>query len=276
MKDSVCFGSASHEGIVRKENQDSIYVGRNKFGQTFGLVCDGLGGYKGGKIASSIVTEMFKYAFLMTNFHRMNDKQIRNWFADVLQFSKIELHKTIVNHETNENDFSIKRMATTIVCSLLINSKIHTFWVGDSRAYLIDNDKTTWQISKDHNLYNYFVENHISQKVIDENRDNLLALTNIVGGDTQEDNKQKTFPLMEPFGTSVNKIDDHRYILLCSDGFYNFVDSQEYYGLVLNGCERYHNNLIQVCGDLLKIGMQRLSNDNLSVVIIDLKNCETK
>lgn len=266
----MCFGSASHVGIIRKENQDSVYVGRNKFNQTLAVVCDGLGGYKGGKIASSIVMEMFKYSFLITDFKRMNEKQIKNWFSDVLQFSKIEIYKTIVNHEIEQNDFSLEKMATTIVCSLFVKEKIHTFWVGDSRAYLINAEKKAQQITRDHNLYNYLIDNGASKDIINESKDNLLALTNIVGTNFGNDSKNSFH--FKPFGINVSQSKNNLFALLCSDGFYNFVDPNEYYGLIVDNCEKKQDNLILVSGELLKIGMQRLSNDNLSVVIVNIKN----
>ena len=70
------FGAASDVGIVRPENQDAVYVGQNDAGNLIGIVCDGLGGYKGGAIASNIACKLFTDAFNRTDFTKKTNKFI--------------------------------------------------------------------------------------------------------------------------------------------------------------------------------------------------------
>ncbi|WP_036499050.1 PP2C family protein-serine/threonine phosphatase [[Mycoplasma] testudinis] len=257
------FGSASNVGIVREENQDAVFCAVNPHNNVVAMVCDGLGGYKGGAIASSIVRDLFAKSFEATDFNKLDDKHVEKWFAQTLRQSKIAIGKYVSRFndhfkETN-GGASLEQMASTIVLSLIIGKKIHTFWVGDSRAYLLNDSKETWQITLDHNLFNYLTSIKASSLTFQTHSKELLALTNIVSKEfsgTRDD-----------FGISVHepKANEH-FLLLCSDGFYNFVSPEEFYDLIAPNAK----DLNKAAEKLLKIGMEHRSNDNLSVVLVNL------
>lgn len=262
MTNNKFYGSASDVGIVREENQDAVYVGCNKFKNIIGIVCDGLGGYKGGALASNIVCDLFAKSFEITDFNKLDSQHIEMWFAQTLRQAKISIERYI---QKNNDHFkqtnggaSLEQMATTIVLSLIIKNQVYTFWVGDSRAYLLNKSKETWQITMDHNLYNYLNSIKASSITFKAHAKELLALTNIVS---------KELSAQDEYGISIHEPKpDEQYLLLCSDGFYNFVPPEQFYDLINNN----YKSMDEAASNLLNIGMKNSSNDNLSVVIIDL------
>ncbi|QZX49078.1 PP2C family serine/threonine-protein phosphatase [Mycoplasma sp. E35C] len=254
------YASSTHVGIVREENQDAVFVGTNQYHNIMGLVCDGLGGYKGGAIASSLTRDLIQETFLSTNFNNLKDEQVEEWFHKLLFRCKQQIYDYI---QANDEQFkkehenaSLKQMATTIVLSIIANKKIYTFWVGDSRAYLIAKNKDVNQITNDHNLYNYLKKIKASPVTFKANEKELLALTNIVSKDTSK---------LE-FDTSIDYLNDHdEYLLLSSDGFYNFVMPEQFHDLL-----SITDDMQKVTDNLIENGMNAMSNDNLSVVAIKL------
>ncbi|MDC4163585.1 PP2C family serine/threonine-protein phosphatase [Mycoplasma bradburyae] len=254
------YASSTHVGTVREENQDAVFVGTNQYHNIIALVCDGLGGYKGGAIASSITRDLIRDIFLSTNFNNLSDEKMESWFKNVLLKCKQQIYNYIVANDEKfkkeHENASLKQMATTIVLSIIANNKIYTFWVGDSRAYLIGKDKKVSQITNDHNLYNYLKKINASAVTFKANEKELLALTNIVSKDTAK----------LDFDTSFDVIhNDDEYLLLSSDGFYNFVMPEKFHDLL-----SITDDMQKVADNLLENGMSAMSNDNLSVVVVKL------
>lgn len=253
---SNSFGAASDVGIVRNENQDAVFIGTNVYNNLVVIVCDGLGGYKGGAIASTIVCGLFRDEFLATDFNGKSRKFIEDWFGQIVLKSRHHINNYILNNSYHQTDLS--QMATTIVFSLIANKKIYTFWIGDSRAYLVDINKQAWQITLDHNLYNALKKVNATEATFKKHSNELLALTNII---SKEINPDQTFDV------SIHDLNTHeKYLILCSDGFYNFVNSEHFYKLI----EENNNDMVLASKNLINIAMKNLSNDNVTVAIVNL------
>ena len=103
------FGNCSHVGRVRTENQDYFGFFSTTFGDLF-LVCDGVGGHKGGSVASREAVEWIKQYFDETE---LTDPVL------VLEKSIQYADKLIMQH--SENDPDLYGMGTTCVAYLLHN-----------------------------------------------------------------------------------------------------------------------------------------------------------
>ena len=98
-------------------------------------VADGLGGHKDGDVASRMAVKHISYSFC----------NLKNKF-DVTKI--IDSAHTIIQSNNNESKDTLA-MGTTIVGAILKTKQCTIFNVGDSRAYLI-NDQIITQVSVDH------------------------------------------------------------------------------------------------------------------------------
>ncbi|MCK5806832.1 MAG: serine/threonine-protein phosphatase, partial [Mycoplasmataceae bacterium] len=70
-------------GVVRAENQDRAAVFSKK-GVTLAVLCDGMGGHKGGSFASSITVDTFEKEF-NKSFPFTNSNNIDKWFLKTIK-----------------------------------------------------------------------------------------------------------------------------------------------------------------------------------------------
>ena len=137
-------------GSCRQENQDNFCARQLKDGSGWGVVCDGMGGVKGGRVASSIAT-----ASLMQYF----DRQLRTLrHGEEKQFI---LHGfDITNravYEKATSDPEMLGMGTTGVCAYVFGNMAHVVHAGDSRAYLWRGGEMT-QLTRDHSMVQQLVD----------------------------------------------------------------------------------------------------------------------
>lgn len=135
-------GKATDAGIKRRErpNEDAIGVHQSWFESRPPLiiVADGMGGYKGGALASRIVVETFQ-----RNYKKMpTGLTITDLLNRLVQSAHAELNKAASQDET------LVKMGSTVVAALLGPDRLGLVNVGDSRAYIF-HDKILRQISTD-------------------------------------------------------------------------------------------------------------------------------
>ncbi|HEU5088649.1 MAG TPA: protein phosphatase 2C domain-containing protein, partial [Roseiflexaceae bacterium] len=128
----------SDVGRTRDHNEDDFGIGEGaqieELGNLF-VLCDGMGGYAAGEVASRIGVETILSSF----YNNSSDDR-----SAVLKHALERANERI--HEEGRGT-----MGTTGVCALLHHDALVVANVGDSRAYLIRNN-TIRQISHDHSL----------------------------------------------------------------------------------------------------------------------------
>lgn len=139
------FGLACDIGRVRRDgpNQDTAAIVLPQPGERWHppllLVADGLGRYQGGALASRTVVNTFTQAFKQAQ-HPADYPALMQRCAQIA-------HKQV--RALGEKDVALALMGSTIVAAALHEGNLFVLNVGDSRAYLL-NEEAIRQVSQDH------------------------------------------------------------------------------------------------------------------------------
>ena len=120
------YGSTD-KGLVRKTNQDSYVIAANECGDLFCVVCDGIGGSKGGDVASSTAVRYFSMAFSETKGFS-NEKELFAWLKQHIRKANDE----IFTLSTTRVEY--RGMGTTMVALLLTKAGNYVINIGYERV----------------------------------------------------------------------------------------------------------------------------------------------
>lgn len=126
-------------GMKRKINQDAFLKD-----DAIGLfvVADGMGGHRGGEVASRLAVEVIQRFCLENPSATGRDSLDRG-----INLSCQEIYKAATQNE------ELAGMGTTVAALLIKDDTVFIGQVGDSRAYLLCADGI-WQVTEDHSLVN--------------------------------------------------------------------------------------------------------------------------
>jgi protein phosphatase len=130
-------------GLKRDINQDAILVDHdlNLF-----IVADGMGGHKGGEVASALAVETVQDVISK----RKSDPKLspRKVLQDAYREASARIH-----HKSTFESPELMGMGTTMVLIWEYRDRIYVANVGDSRAYMF-RPPHLWQLTEDHSLIN--------------------------------------------------------------------------------------------------------------------------
>ena len=194
------FKSGTDIGLKRDENQDAVrceYFGHN----VLAVVCDGMGGEKAGKEASTIAMEEFFQRFSDGYSESLDDEEIRK-----LLISSVSAANSVI-YTKAKLDFNNFGMGTTCVAAFVTDKSAFIANVGDSRAYLIVENEGVFQITTDHNVASLLYEQGRITEEEMENHPQKHMLVRAVG-------VEKTVQT----DTIIIDYEDKISLMLCSDG----------------------------------------------------------
>ena len=247
-------GYISEKGNVRKSNQDSLFVIKAVKGAEtilFAGVCDGMGGYQFGEVASKECT------CSMVNWFRNSlpelfsgrdakwkERVYRQW-EELIQ----QVNKRLVDFGKRTGSSP----GTTISCLLFVGDEFMAANVGDSRCYAISDSVT--QITRDQSM------------VADRVRKGLI---------TQEEGKNANYRniLLQCVGVNddvepdyyFGKIEPEMSFVICSDGFWHLIEDADLIKRLQS--RSIYNKMVlqQNLTELTNMAMERGERDNVSVV----------
>ncbi len=230
----------SDRGLVRSNNEDSVYAGARLL-----ALADGMGGHAAGEVASQLVIHAMQ---------PLDDDEPGGEMLDLLHHAMDAGNEAIAAQV--EADPELDGMGTTLTALLFSGTRVGLCHVGDSRAYLF-RDGAISQITRD----DTFV-----QALVDEGR---------ITADQAHTHPQRSLIMRALTGTEVEPTltmrearAGDRY-LLCSDGLSDVV-SEETIADTLGSVETP-----SACADrLIELALRSGGPDNVTVVIADVLDTE--
>ncbi len=241
-------------GITKNTNQDSFSVKilNTKLGNmTAAIVCDGMGGYSHGEIASATVVKTFDKWVLerlpVLCDEKITDSIIKNEWIQLVD----DCNRKISGYGKQKGII----LGTTATIMLLTSTRYFIMNVGDSRAYeftdcvrLITKDQTV--VARDVEL-GYITE---EQAKTDARRSVLLyaigasdvIVSDMFYGETKKD----------------------AVYMLCSDGFRHEITNDEMYQYMNPSFMYEPSQMKQNMNSLIELNKQRQESDNITVVSV--------
>lgn len=271
--------TATDPGRERPDNQDRVWaqVYQPSEGEPIGLfiVCDGIGGHLGGESASHWAVEAVKRT--MEDLFAPKDprgtvalpKEDLETVSEDLEVTRVSGMKKMENlvrqaiQRANRVVYEYAQQkpeaagdaGTTITLAFVLGNRAVIGNVGDSRTYLIRNNRLQ-QITKDHSLVASMVANHQIKpsEVYSHPQRNLifrsLGLKNEVDVDI-----------------FIQNLKPGDYLLLCSDGLWEMLPDDKLIAQLVTKAE----NPQEACRQLVEAANRAGGEDNIGVVVLKVK-----
>lgn len=238
----ICSAGKTDIGKTRTNNEDYFAI-RDQC--LLYIVADGMGGHKGGEVASRTATESILTFFspLFCKKISSNPEEIRHALIGAFH------HANDMVIEMSSTNDDLQGMGCTLVACLIDDDTLYTCHVGDARCYLA-NEQTITQITRDHTFTSdgKVASNGGGKKT--KKQSNML--TRAIG-----------FPFPEDPDYHSHKIESGNKIVLCSDGLWNMVENQIIYQVL-----RESITPEQACDKLVKMANNNGGRDNITAVVI--------
>jgi serine/threonine protein phosphatase PrpC len=224
----------------KQVNEDAADYRETRFGHLC-VLCDGMGGHRGGKEASNLALAS------ILDYFETADAGLPP--AEVLRVAIVEANQRVYAMEPPDPG---ARPGSTVVAVLLHPSGAEVAHVGDSRVYLIHASQCT-QVTKDHSMVQQLVDARMLTPAQAAVHPDANRITRALGMQPEVDVEVRPEPLVYIAGDAF---------VLCSDGLSDLVDCPEILKVV--GAVPP----AQAAGQLVDLANARGGHDNITVQIL--------
>ena len=231
------------KGKVRSINQDAYAANVLPGGAAFTVVCDGMGGASAGDIASKTAIEVISQYVLNGYNPNMSSNDIQRLLDNAIASANLEVFTL------SQKDQQLHGMGTTVVATIVSETQAIICNVGDSRAYLINDDIT--QITRDHTM----VQSLVDLGKLSEEEAKIHPERNII---TRALGVEENI-LTDSYFIDVSENDQ---LLLCTDGLTNYASEDNILNIIKN------NVLDKVSSLLIDEANFGGGRDNITVAVI--------
>ncbi|MCE5287624.1 MAG: Stp1/IreP family PP2C-type Ser/Thr phosphatase [Nocardiaceae bacterium] len=232
------YAARSDRGLVRSNNEDSVYAGARLL-----ALADGMGGHAAGEVASQLV---------IAALAPLDDDEPGDDLLTKLADATREGNESIADHV--DADPELDGMGTTLTAILFAGRKLGLAHVGDSRAYLLRDGELT-QITRDDTFVQSLVdEGRITPEQAHTHPQRSLIMRALTGND------------VDPTLTIRETRENDRY-MLCSDGLSDVVSDE-----TIAATMRKSETVDECAERLVELALRSGGPDNVTVIVADVKD----
>ncbi|MEZ0053696.1 serine/threonine protein phosphatase PrpC [Mycobacterium sp. MAA66] len=233
------YAARSDRGLVRANNEDSVYAGARLL-----ALADGMGGHAAGEVASQLVIAALAH---------LDDDEPGGDLLTKLDAAVHDGNSAIAAHV--EADPELEGMGTTLTAILFAGTRLGMVHIGDSRGYLLRDGELT-QITKDDTFVQTLVdEGRITAEEAHSHPQRSLIMKALTGHE------------VEPTLTMREARAGDRY-LLCSDGLSDPVSHETILGAM------QIPDVVDSADRLIELALRGGGPDNVTVVVADVVDYE--
>ena len=250
----LTFGQATDIGLVRNNNQDSVFSlfstnrsvdERPDFGLF--LVADGMGGHHDGEKASALTAHTVALQVMTTIFTPLltgdsaNPPPITEALTAAIEKANLEVIKNVPDG------------GTTLTSAIIIGDLAYIAHVGDSRIYLLNKDSIE-QLTRDHSLVQRLIElDQITPEEAAEHPNKNMLYRALGQNEAVE------------VDTLTRRLPPKSRLMFCSDGLWNQVEEKDIVEVV-----KQTANPQEACNKLIALANKRGGADNVTVILLQM------
>jgi protein phosphatase len=233
------YAARSDRGLVRANNEDSVYAGARLL-----ALADGMGGHAAGEVASQLVIAALAH---------LDDDEPGGDLLAKLNDAVHDGNSAIAAHV--EADPELEGMGTTLSAILFAGTRLGMVHIGDSRGYLMRDGELT-QITKDDTFVQTLVDDgRITAEEAHSHPQRSLIMKALTGHE------------VEPTLTMREARAGDRY-LLCSDGLSDPVSHETIQAAM------QIPDVVDCADRLIELALRGGGPDNVTVVVADVVDYE--
>jgi len=256
------WAALSHAGRSGKNNEDRYavvsFTTDDGHPVVFAVVADGIGGHRAGEVAAELAVN-----YIIQQVADSNGRKPLEAIESAIDTAS----QAIAARSASQDDQ--QGMGSTCVCAWIVEDKLYTGYVGDSRIYLIRDEKIQ-RLTVDHSWIQEAMEKGIIKPEEARNHPNVHVIRRHLGSvelpgvdfrmylkpdESVEEAKKNQ-------GTRLHPGD---VVLLCTDGLTDMIWDDEILHVI-----KTRNNLKSMAEDLIDEANERGGHDNITVILLSM------
>jgi protein phosphatase len=219
------------------------------------VVADGIGGHRAGEVAAELAVDTISKVVAESDGREP---------AQTLQEAIISASQAVL--ERSESDATLRGMGTTCACAWVIEDRLYTATVGDSRIYLVRGESIR-QLTTDHTWVQEAVESGLISPEQARSHPNAHVIRRYLGS------RQQVVPDLRLYLRKAEtdahaeanqgvRLQPGDILLLCSDGLTDLVESGEILASIqARGSEKSLDELVGLANE-------RGGHDNITIITL--------